>query len=145
MEDYKRYTLGAGILTVSILQLFGYGFLILGVVVNLLMKDQIADFLSSQPGGDAAIASLTTSRLIIPLVIYILIAIAIIFILLKKSLGVYVYFTCIVVNYIYTLIMGGFRLLSIVSLIIPALMAFFIYKKKHLYFGDKDENLNTYN
>lgn len=145
MEDYKRYTLGAGILTVSILQLFGYGFLLLGLAINLFMKDQIADFLSTQPGGDQALASLTTSQIAVPLVIYLLIFLAIIIILLKKSLGVYIYFTCIVVNFIYTIIMGGFRPLSIVSLILPALLAFFIYKKKHLYFGDKDGNVNTYN
>jgi hypothetical protein len=145
MEDYKRYTLGAGILTVSIIQLVLYGFTLLGLLVNLFMKDQIADFLSTQPGGDEALAALTSSQLTIQLVIYSLLFIALIVILFKKSLGVYTYFTCIAVNYIYAIIMGGFRPLSVVSLILPALLAFFIYKKKHLYFGDKDSNLNTYN
>ena len=145
MEDYKRYTLGAGILTVSILQLFGYGFLLLGLAINLFMKDQIADILSTQPGGAQALESITTSQLTIQLVIYSLLFISLIVILFKKSLGVYTYFTCIAVNYIYVIIMGGFKPLSVVSLILPALMAFFIYKKKHLYFGDKDGNVNTYN
>lgn len=140
MEDYKRQTLGAGILTVSIIQLVVYGFSLIGTIPTLLMKDQLSTLV-----GEETVALLSGPQLIISIVLTILLTIAIILILLKKSLGVYAYFTCIIVNFIYGIIMSGFNPLSIAGLIFPALMAFFIYKKKHLYFGDKDANLNTYN
>lgn len=140
MEDYKRYTLGAGILTVSIIQLVLYGFSLLGLVPILLMKDQFSSIV-----GEEAMAALSGPTLIISIVLIVILVLGIILILAKKSLGVYIFFTCMIINILYSIIMNGFKISTLGSLILPGLMAFFIYKKKHLYFGDKDGNLNTYN
>lgn len=144
MEDYKRQTLGAGIIAVSVIQLFIYAFYIFGIAISFFMKDQISDILSSQPGGEEAVEVLNSAGMIISTVLVLLIIISIALILFKKALGVYTYFTCIVINFIYGIVMGSFSPLSFVSLILPGLMALFIYKKKHLYFGDKDASVNTY-
>lgn len=136
MENKK---LGGGILTISILYLVFLGF---GLIVNIISfstLDQI-NALSSQMG----MPQLTSAELIISIILSLILLIGVILILLKKKIGVYTFFTVIVINVIYSLIMNGLSILvlisTLISLILPGLLAYFIYKKKEVFGFESKEN-----
>ncbi|WP_291576557.1 hypothetical protein [Clostridium sp. UBA4548] len=140
MENNQKPKLGGGILTISIIQLVFTGLGIIGFIPLLLMKDTIEQQLQSV-GQTAPV--LSTSSLVISLILSLILVIGIILILLRKSLGVYTYFTCVVVNIIYAIIMTGFKASLIISLILPLLMALFIYQKKEIFgFGAKADSID---
>ena len=64
--------------------------------------------------------------------------------MLKKKIGVYTFFTVIIINVIYSLIMNGFNIAilisTLISLILPGLLAYFIYKKKEVFGFESNEN-----
>ncbi|MBQ9012559.1 MAG: hypothetical protein IJ094_03190 [Bacilli bacterium] len=136
MENKK---LGGGILTISILYLVFLGF---GLIVNIISfstLDQI-NALSSQMG----MPQLTSAELIISIILSLILLIGVILILLKKKIGVYTFFTVIVINVIYSLIMNSLSILvlisTLISLILPGLLAYFIYKKKEVFGFESKEN-----
>ena len=136
MENKK---LGGGILTISILYLVFLGFGLIGNIISFSTLDQI-NALSSQMG----MPQLTSPELIISIILSLILLIGVILILLKKKIGVYTFFTVIVINVIYSLIMNGLSILvlisTLISLILPGLLAYFIYKKKEVFGFESKEN-----
>ena len=136
MENKK---LGGGILTISILYLVFLGFGLINNIISFSTLDQI-NALSSQMG----MPQLTSAELIISIILSLILLIGVILILLKKKIGVYTFFTVIVINVIYSLIMNGLSILvlisTLISLILPGLLAYFIYKKKEVFGFESKEN-----
>ena len=98
----------------------------------------------SQMGGE----QLTSTELIVSIILTVILLVGIILILLKKQIGVYTFFTVEIINIIYSLIMNGLSISILVStlvgLILPGLLAYFIYKKKELFgFESKENNLDA--
>ncbi|MCB2354906.1 hypothetical protein [Clostridium estertheticum] len=133
MENVQKPKVGAGIKTMSIIQLVFSGFGLIGFIMILLMKDTI-----KTAGGP----EVTTSYLIISLVLLIITTIGIILILMKKELGIYIYFIAEVASIVYSIVINGFKPLDILSLIIPALMGIFIWKKKEI-FSTETKNIEV--
>lgn len=129
MENFeieKRNKLGGGIITLAVIQFVTNGFGIIG----LLMMMFGSEFYKS-----LGIPVPPASSLIIDLVFVIITIIGLVLILLKNKIGIYIYFTIIVLSIISTNIFYGFSITNILlSLILPVLTAIFIYKKKYLYF-----------
>lgn len=140
MENKK---LGGGILTISIIYLVFLGFGLIGSIISLSTLDQINSVMA-QIGG----VQLTSTELIISLILSLILLVGVILILLKKQIGVYTFFTVEIINIIYSLIMSGLSLSvlvsTLISLILPGLLAYFIYKKKELFgFESKENNLDA--
>ncbi|MBW9146598.1 hypothetical protein KTC92_07550 [Clostridium sp. CM027] len=141
MENVKKPKVGAGIKTMSIIQLIISGFGLIAIIIALLMKDKLAAQYKTM-GMD--VPQVSTSAYIISLVIITIITIGIILILMKKELGIYIYFTATVANIVYTIVSDGFKPVSLVGLIIPALMGFFIWKKREIFSTDtKTEQIDV--
>ena len=136
MENKK---LGGGILTISILYLVFLSFGLMGSIISFSTLDQI-NAVSAQMG----MPQLTSTELIISIILNLVLVIAIILILLKKKIGVYAFFTVIIINVIYSLIMNGLSVSVLIStligLILPGLLAYFIYKKKEVFGFESNEN-----
>lgn len=140
MENNQKPKLGGGIMTISIIELIFRSLAIFGFVILMLTKDTVQAQLQTA-GIDAS--TLTTSQLIISLALSILVVVGIILILCRKSLGVYTYFTCIVISIIYSIVMSGFSLSVLLNLIIPGLMAVFIMQKQEVFgFGAKSDSID---
>jgi hypothetical protein len=134
MENNQPQKVGAGILTVSIIQLVFSGFVFIGLLLAFLVKDQIEA---------AGTVEITTSVLAISTVFTAITIIGIILILMKKQLGVYIYFGSFAINIIYSIVTNGFKASIILSLIIPVLMGIFIWQKKEVFgMGVKAEDIN---
>ena len=121
MENKQSQKLGAGIIIISIIYFIGSIFTILGAILLFATKNELQA------------ATLSTTRITISLILQIIIVISIILILLKKSIGVYSYFTLAAINIIYTIIGNGFNWTIVGSLILPILMAILITRKKELF------------
>ena len=136
MENKK---LGGGILTISILYLVFLSLGLMGNIISFSTLDQI-NAVSAQMG----MPQLTSTELIISIILNLVLVIAIILILLKKKIGVYAFFTVIIINVIYSLIMNGLSVFVLIStligLILPGLLAYFIYKKKEVFGFESNEN-----
>ena len=136
MENKK---LGGGILAISILYLVFLSFGLIGSIISFSTLDQI-NAVSAQMG----MPQLTSTELIISIILNLVLVIAIILILLKKKIGVYAFFTVIIINVIYSLIMNGLSVFVLIStligLILPGLLAYFIYKKKEVFGFESNEN-----
>ena len=136
MENKK---LGGGILAISILYLVFLSLGLMGNIISFSTLDQI-NAVSAQMG----MPQLTSTELIISIILNLVLVIAIILILLKKKIGVYTFFTVIIINVIYSLIMNGFNIAilisTLISLILPGLLAYFIYKKKEVFGFESNEN-----
>lgn len=140
METTQNQKLGAGILTVSIIQLVLNVLGLLGLVFMVVMKDAISEQMALLGQQNV---ELTTSQMVISLILTLVLVVGIILILMKKAAGVYIYFTCTIINIIYSIIMAGFKFTTIFSLILPILMAIFISSKKELFgFGPKTDEIN---
>ena len=140
MENKK---LGGGILTISIIYLVLLGFGLIGSIISLVTLDEI-NSLMSQMGG----VQLTSTELIVSIILTLILLVGIILILLKKQIGIYTFFTVEIINIIYSLIMNGLSISILIStlvgLILPGLLAYFIYKKKELFgFESKENNLDA--
>ncbi|EQB86477.1 hypothetical protein J2Z44_000409 [Clostridium punense] len=130
MENNQKPKLGGGIMTISIIQLIVNAFVILGLIPLIFARDMMIGQFKTI-GADIPMP--TTSESIISLVLTLLLVIGIILILCKKAAGVYIYFTVVVINLIYPIVMNGFKLASLTGLILPVLMAIFIYLKREIF------------
>jgi hypothetical protein len=130
MENTQSRKLGAGIIIISIIQFIGVIFSVVGSILLFSSKDAIINKL--QENGQN-INILSNTQIIISLIFQLIIAVAIILILVKKSIGIYSYFTVVSINIIYSIIRAGFQWTIIFSLIFPILMAIFINKKKKIF------------
>ena len=140
MENKK---LGGGIITISVIYLVSLGFGLLGSIGSFALLDQL-----NAGNAQLGLPQITATDLIISLVLSLLLIIGVILILCKKKLGVYTFFTVIVINVIHSLIMNGFNvatlIATLVGLILPGLLAFFVYKKKDIFgFENNENNLNA--
>lgn len=148
MENIQERKLGAGIITISVLHLIGFVIGSFSTVSSIINNDALVEA-ASVLGADPSIYA--PSKLIISLVLSTLLAISVILILFKKSLGVYGYFTVTVISLINSIIsvssigFSGLVIFSLVlSLIFPALMALFIHKRKYVFgFASKEDDLSA--
>lgn len=130
VENNQR--LGAGIITMSVLYLIGQAFTMLSVLINIVMKDEIARMLAEA----GTISEITTAQLGVTLVISLILTVSIILILFKKYIGAYIFIGIEVLSLLFSIITGAFTLFSIIGLVFPGLMIFFLYKKKEIYFAN---------
>lgn len=128
METIQKPKVGAGIKTMSILQLVFSGFGIISFIISILTKDKTNALLKG-----TGTPEITTSVLIIGLVFSIILGISVILILMKKELGIYIYFLAEVANIVYSIVSTGLKPIILISFILPALMGFFIWKKKYVF------------
>jgi len=124
MENTQSQKLGAGIIIISIIYFILSIASIIGTIVLLTQKDTLTKQGIALP--------LTNTQMTINLILQLLLSIAIILILFKKSTGVYSYFTIVILDLINTIMDNGFQWTIVLSLILPILMAIFINKKKKL-------------
>lgn len=125
MENTQPQKLGAGIIILSVIYFITAIFGTLGSVVLLTQKD----ILISQ----GIPLTLSNTQIIIGLILQLILVIAIILILFKKSIGVYSYFTITILSIINTIMDNGFQWTIILSLILPILMAICVNKKRKLF------------
>lgn len=129
-NNVEKKKVGAGIITMSVLYLIGQAFAIIGSISNFFTKDVTNKILADAGMG----IQITTSQIVITLTTSLIITIAVILILLKKSIGACLFIGIVVLSLIYSAIVSGVSLFTPLSLIFPGLMIFFIYKKKDIYF-----------
>lgn len=130
MEDNEKQRLGSGIIAVAVIELIFSAMGIVGLIITMSMKDMIYQQL--QAAGQS-IAMPTTNQLIVSAVLSVFLIIAIILILMRKETGVYAYFTIEIISIVYSILINGFKYTVLLSLILPALMAVFIVKKKEVF------------
>lgn len=139
MEEINEKKVGAGVLTISIITFVINAIAVLGFVYILGFKDKLKETYSSM-GMDPSKVIPSNSEVIINSILIVFITIAVILILLKKAIGVYSYFTFIIIKIIATIILSGFSLGILFSFILPILMLIFILQKKNVFgFGDSEE------
>ncbi|MBU3092012.1 hypothetical protein KPL35_07960 [Clostridium sp. CF011] len=144
MENVKKPKVGAGIKTMSIIQLivsvFG-----LSSIKNFSKKDELNA--ANKAAGELlnmVLPEVTNLSITIGLVFSIILAISVILILMKKELGIYIYFIATVAQIAYTIVNNGFNPWMLAALIMPALMGFFIWKKREIFSTDtKTEQIDV--
>jgi len=128
MENVQKPKVGAGILTMSIIQLVIYGFGLIGSIRNITNLDAVNAQLKA-----VGFPETTMSAIIIGLVFTVIIVIGIILILMKKELGIYIYFIAIVASIVYAIVSSGFSPWMLLNLIMPVLTGIFIWNKKEIF------------
>ncbi|MBW9150263.1 hypothetical protein K2F40_14985 [Clostridium sp. CM028] len=141
MENVKKPKVGAGIKTISIIQLI-VSAIGLFSIKNFSKKDELN---AAYKALDIGMPEITNLSLTIGLVFSVILAISVILILMKKELGIYIYFIATVAQIAYTIVAGGTKpWMILVSLIMPALMGFFIWKKREIFSTDtKTEQIDV--
>ncbi|MBX4266114.1 hypothetical protein [Clostridium estertheticum] len=137
MENVQKPKVGAGIKTVSIIELVLMGFMAIGLITSLFITDKIKAISKA-----AGVPETPTSTIVISLVIALLVIISVILILMRKELGIYMYFIATVANIVYSIVSTGFKPAIILSLILPTLMGIFIWKKKEI-FSTETKNIEA--
>ena len=132
MENQKQNKLGAGIITISVIQIIFSVFALFGSIMLLIPSFQ--EKLATITGAPIDQLGINNTSIIIGLVSIILDLLGIILILRKKAIGLYIQLLVTAANIIYSIIMNGFMISSLIgSLILPVLMTFFVYRKKELF------------
>lgn len=132
MENQKQNKLGAGIITISIIQIIFSAFGLLGSI--LLLMPSFQENMVVISGLSLEQLGINNVTIIIGLVSIIVALLGIILILRKKAIGLYIYLLVTAANIIYSIVMNGISIFSLIgALILPILMTFFIYKKKELF------------
>jgi hypothetical protein len=133
MEENNKAKLGPGIIAVAIIQLIIYSLAILGIFIVFTLSDTI----QQDNALIAQIGNISASRLLISLVLIVISILGIVMVLLKKTVGVYIYFICVAINEIFLFINSADIESILLNLILPVLMALFIYKRKEVFgFGE---------
>lgn len=142
MEINQPKKIGAGVITISILEILGAVFSIVGSIYSYFMKDKVAGLLPADQAAKVS-SALSLSNIIITIFLLVIIIAGVILILSKKAAGIYMYFTCEIINIIYSIVKSGFSFSTILSvilgLILPVLMAVFINMDKEVFFPKKEE------
>ncbi|MGL5244130.1 MAG: hypothetical protein ACRC7R_02965 [Sarcina sp.] len=127
MEDYNKKNLGAGILTVTIIQLVIYA---LCLAMNIYALLNVTNEFDSPDPGAAALKIIFCASIAISIGTII----GLVFILFKKSIGIYLYFLVVLLNFIFTIMIGGFVIKTLaLMLILPILTAIFIYRRRYVF------------
>ena len=130
--EINNQKLGGGIMTICILTLIGFVFTLFSSITMLTGRDKIVESYKTLGLDTSLIPS--AGQTIIGLILSILIALSVILILMKKSIGIYGYFIVEIISIIASIIFSGFSILNIIlSLIFPILMAIFISKRKFVF------------
>jgi hypothetical protein len=131
MENIQKPKIGAWIKTLCIIQLIGS---LIGLT-NIMSFSKIDELNEANNAMSKAfqLPEITRLSLTIGLVFSIIFIISIVLILIKKELGVYIYFTASVVSIVYSIVSNGFKLMMLTSLIMPVLMGIFIWKKREVF------------
>lgn len=130
--ETNNQKLGGGIMTICILTLIGFVFTLFSSITMLTGRDKIIESYKTLGLDTSLIPS--AGQTIIGLILSILIALSVILILMKKSIGIYGYFIVEIISIIASIIFSGFSILNIIlSLIFPILMAIFISKRKFVF------------
>ena len=139
MGNGEQQKLGGGIITVSVIHLVFSSITVLILLGCILAKDALNEQLKLMGYG----SELSTGQLSISLVLSLVLIFAVIMILNKKALGVYIYFAEVLINLIYSVAVDGFKGATVFGLILPALMAVFIMQKKEMFgIGAKAQNID---
>lgn len=135
MENKNEQKLSTGLKVVSIIELVISAFAIFGLLVNLTMGDKVNSILQAQ-----GIEAVSKGEVIISMIIVVFSVLGIILMLLKKQVGVYIYFITCLTDIICTVIMKGFHIGGVISsLIWAALMLYFVNKNKHILMKSEDK------
>jgi hypothetical protein len=146
MENIQKPKVGAWIKTLCILQLISYVFSLTSIK-NFSKIDELNaanNEVNKALNGALQVPEITKLSLTIGLVLAIIFIISIILILMKKELGVYIYFTASVASIVYSIASNGFKLIMLIALIMPVLMGIFIWKKKEVFgLGAEAKNVSS--
>lgn len=130
--EINNQKLGGGIMTICILTLIGFVITLFSSITMLTGRDKIVESYKTLGLDTSLIPS--TGQTVISLILSILIALSVILILMKKSIGIYGYFIAEIISIIASIIFSGFSILNIIlSLIFPILMAILISKRKFVF------------
>lgn len=124
MENNQQKKVGTFIKTLSIIQLALSVLEIIGYLSTYFMKDLFKT---------TGVPSISTATVIIYVVITLITALSIILILSKRKLGIYAYFIAQLSRIVYTIVNTGVNPSMLLSLIIPILLAIFIWQKKDVF------------
>jgi lipopolysaccharide export LptBFGC system permease protein LptF len=128
MEEEQEQKVGVGIWAIAIIEFILEAITIFGAIFAITNKSKV-DSIAKQ--ANLPITPLITY--IIVLIFAILIVVSVILILCKNTIGVFGYFIIYIGSFIYTIVQNGFKPLSLVSLILPVLMAIFVYQKRTIF------------
>ncbi|TGY43501.1 hypothetical protein E5347_01435 [Clostridium sartagoforme] len=128
IENEQR--VGSGITILSIVYLVFQGFGLFALVSSIVMKEQIIAKLAES----GAVLAFNSAEIIISIILSIIFIASLILILMKKSIGAYLFIAVQALSIIYNIITGAFTFASIFGLILPGLMIYLLYRKKEIYF-----------
>lgn len=131
MEQYNYNDdkkLGGGIMAVTIILLVFSAFSLITSVAVLLNRDF---FVKSYKTMKLTLPS--ANIFLISAIITVALIISLVLILCKKALGVYAYFTVVIINFISNIVINGFKLSLLANLIFPILLLILILQKKEVF------------
>lgn len=131
MENTEPKKLGGALLTVIIIDLVLSIIEVFGTIMLILAKNSNNELFKSNP----ALTDTNPTELKIVLILTILVIIGLILILFKQAIGVYIYFIATIINIIYGIVSNGFNPSILISLILPILIAIFIFLKKDVFWN----------
>lgn len=131
MENTEPKKLGGALLTVIIIDLVLSIIGVFGTIMLILAKNSNNELFKSNP----ALTDTNPTELKIVLILAILVIIGLILILFKQAIGVYIYFIATIVNIVYGIVSNGFNPSTLISLILPILIAIFIFLKKDVFWN----------
>ena len=133
-ETACKPKLGAGIISLSIIQIIFISFSIIGYISFLIPSTK--DLLGNDFYDKLNLNEVTIK---IYIAISIITIISLLLILFKRNIGIYTYITISLISIIFTNIMNGFNIIAILrGMIIPVLMAWLLYKKNYINFNKKE-------
>lgn len=128
-KNVEKKKLGAGIIVLSVFFILGQVLTIISSLPAIINLDEFNNALVSL--GES---KLTMGQVVFSVILTVIMLVSLILILLKKSIGVYIFIGIQVVSIIYSIITTGLSIRILTNLLLPGLFLFFIYKKKDIYF-----------
>ena len=135
MENNNENKLGGGIIAVSIL-------LLIGAVISIFSSVSVVTNRSfyEKTYKQLGVSMPSNTIYYIFIALSVVIMLSVILVLLKKSLGIYGYFTAVIINFIANIIISGFTVLMLANLILPAIYLALIMSKKQVFGFGNDAN-----
>lgn len=130
MKDLKNQKLGAGLLVVLIIQLVMFLFSLPGTF-NFLYNPEAFNKIFRENG----LPEVPVSFMAIGAFFTCLMILGITLMLLKKNIGIYIYFTGVLINIVSSQIFNGFHIVAFLQqLLFPVLTFIFLYMKRDIFF-----------
>ena len=133
MEDLlldEKQKLPTSVKVVSIIQLVFNAFGLIGTVITLATYESVKSLVAST---GVKVPSFGVYAILGVVVLVELIGV--ILIMNKNKIGIFVYFAAVIVDYAVSISATQFNPVSLISLILPILMAIFIFQNKKVYFN----------